>query len=54
MLARKIDHSIGEPERNFVQREVGERDGLRVDDIAVAIVQTRVAERSERTVKFRT
>jgi len=38
ILARQMDDVVGEVELHFVQREIGERDILRVNHVAVAIV----------------
>lgn len=38
MLARQIDHVVGEVERDFVEREVRVLDFLRIHDVAVAVV----------------
>ena len=38
MLARQVDHVIGEVERNLIERKICELDVLGVDDIVVAIV----------------
>jgi hypothetical protein len=38
VLARKVDHIICEPQRDFIERQVSELDVPREHDIAVSII----------------
>src|SRR6266849_5729711 len=38
VLARQVDHVVREVERDFIEREVGERDFLRENDVVIAVV----------------
>jgi hypothetical protein len=38
VLARKIEDVVGEPERHLIEREVGERNALGENNLAVAVL----------------
>lgn len=39
-----MDDVVGKVELHFVQREIGERDLLRINDVAIAVVAEHVTE----------